>query len=99
LLESGRLTAVLIRADGERVRIRTMAPGTVVGEVTMYLGTVRSASVVSEEPSRLHCLTLRALEQMERDDPDLAHELHRAFARLLARRLTDSLRAMEAVLD
>jgi len=99
LLESGRLTAVLARADGERIRIRTMAPGTVVGEVTMYLRTVRGATVVSEEASRVYRLSERALAEMERDDPHLAHELHRAFARLLARRLTDSLRAMEAVLD
>jgi CRP-like cAMP-binding protein len=76
-----------------------MAPGTVVGEVTMYLRTVRGATVVSEEASRVYRLSERALAEMERDDPHLAHELHRAFARLLARRLTDSLRAMEAVLD
>jgi SulP family sulfate permease len=98
-LESGRLTALLNRATGDRVRLRTMAPGTVVGEVTMYLGTVRSASVVTEEPSRLYRLTAEALEAMERDDPELAGALHRALARLLSQRLTDVLRTMEALLD
>lgn len=99
LLESGRLTAVLTRATGDRVRLRTMFPGTVVGEVTMYLATVRGASVVTEQPSRLYRLTTQALEAMERDDPELAGAIHRAFARLLAQRLTDSLRTMEALLD
>ena len=99
LLESGRLTAVLTRATGDQVRLRTMFPGTVVGEVTMYLATVRGASVVTEQPSRLYRLTTQALEAMERDDPELAGAIHRAFARLLAQRLTDSLRTMEALLD
>ena len=99
LLESGRLTAVLMRPNGERVRLRTMAPGTIVGEVTMYLGTVRSASVVSDQPSRLYRLRRPAFEAMERDDPQLASSLHRAFAQLLAQRLTDSLRTLDAILD
>jgi sulfate permease, SulP family len=99
LLESGRLTAVFTPVKGDPVRLRTMAPGTVVGEVTMYLGTVRSASVVTEQPSRLYRLTTKALGDMERDDPELSGALHRALARLLAQRLTDSLRTMEALLD
>jgi SulP family sulfate permease len=98
-LESGRLTAVLTRAAGDRVRLRTMAPGTVVGEVTMYLGTVRGASVVADQASRLYRLTAHTLEAMERHDPELAGALHRAFARLLAGRLNDSLRTIEALLD
>jgi sulfate permease, SulP family len=98
-LESGQLTAVLTRPEGDRVRLRTMAPGTVVGEVTMYLGSVRGASVVTDKASRLYRLTAHTLEAMERNDPGLASALHRAFARLLARRLNDSLRTMEALLD
>jgi SulP family sulfate permease len=99
LLESGRLTAFFTPVRGDPVRLRTMAPGTVVGDVTMYLGTVRSASVVTEEPSRLYRLTREALKAMERDDPELSGALHGALARLLARRLTDSLRTIEALLD
>jgi sulfate permease, SulP family len=99
LLESGRLTAVLALPQGGQMRLRTMAPGTVVGEITMYLGTVRSASVVTERPSRLYRLTAAALETMERDEPKLAAALHRALARLLAQRLTDAQRTMEALLD
>ena len=99
LVESGRLTAVLTPTEGDAVRLRTMAPGTVVGELAMYLGTARIASVVTEEASRLYRLTAQALEAMERVDPELAGALHRALARLLAQRLTDSLRTMEALLD
>jgi SulP family sulfate permease len=76
-----------------------MGPGTVVGEITMYLGTVRTASVVSEAPSKLYRLTRSSLEEMERRDPQLASAVHRLFARLLADRLSDALRSMDALLD
>jgi SulP family sulfate permease len=97
-LESGRLTAQLIGPDGEPVRLQTMGPGTMVGEVSLYLGT-RTASVVSEEPSRLRRLTRENLEAMERRDPDLAAALHRLLARLLASRLADAQRTVRALLD
>jgi SulP family sulfate permease len=98
-LESGRLTVQLESPEGERMRLRTMGPGTVVGEVTLYLGTPRTASVVAEVHSRLHRLSADALARMERGDPTVAAAVHRMFARLLAERLTDTLNEVEALLD
>ena len=37
--------------------------------------------------------------RMQRDQPELAAAIHRMFARLLAERLSDALRSMEALLD
>jgi SulP family sulfate permease len=99
LLESGTLTAELAGEDGSLVRLRTMGPGTVVGEVGMYTGGARTASIVAEEPSRLLRLSRSALERMEREDPDLAAAIHRMFARSMAGRLTDTLRTIDALLD
>jgi sulfate permease, SulP family len=98
-LESGSLTAVLTRPEGGTVRLRTMAPGVAVGEVGMYLRSHRTASVVSETDSRLHRLSRRSLEEMQARDPELAAELHRAFASLLAQRLTDTMETMDLLLD
>jgi SulP family sulfate permease len=98
-LESGRLTAQLMSPEGEAVRIQTMGPGAVVGEVSLYGGTARTASVVSETPSKLHRLTKANLDDMERRDPELAAALHRVFARLLASRLADAQRTVRALLD
>ncbi|MGH2696627.1 MAG: SulP family inorganic anion transporter [Actinomycetota bacterium] len=98
-LESGRLTVQLESTEGGLMRLRTMGPGTVVGEVTLYLGTPRTASVVAEVPSRLHRLSADALARMERGDPTVAAAVHRMFARLLAERLTDTLNEVEALLD
>lgn len=98
-LESGRVTAQIVKPDGQTIRLRMMGPGTVVGEITMYLGTVRAASVVSDAPSRLYRLTRSSLEQMEQRDPKLAAAFHQLVAKLLADRLSDALRTMEALLD
>ncbi|HEX9235335.1 MAG TPA: cyclic nucleotide-binding domain-containing protein, partial [Actinomycetota bacterium] len=98
-IESGRVTA---QVDGDElgaVRLRTMGPGTVVGELPVYLGTERSASVVAEEPSVVYELTLEKFRRMEVKDPDLAAALHRLFARLLAQRLVDSQRTTSALMD
>jgi SulP family sulfate permease len=99
LLEEGLLTAQMGDEDGSEVRLRTMGPGTVVGEVGMYTGGVRTASIVAEERSRLLRLSRESLQAMERDDPALAAALHRMLARSLAARLTDTLRTIDALLD
>jgi len=96
-LESGRLAAVLERDDGSVMRLRSMAPGTVVGEITAYLGTPRSATIVAEARSVLHRLDRDALTTMEREDPDLATALHRRLARMLAQRLADTAEALRVM--
>ena len=99
LLESGRLTVEVATGDGKTVRLRTMGPGTVVGELTLYLGGTRNASVVTDGPSVVYRLRRSALEDMERRDPQMAATLHRLFARLLAERLAHNVETIKALLD
>jgi SulP family sulfate permease len=99
LLESGRLRAELVTPDGHRVRLRLMRPGVVVGEVAMYMGIPRTADVVTEVPSVVLRLDRKAIERMEAQEPALAAELHRWLATTLAERLSDTLRAFDALLD
>jgi SulP family sulfate permease len=98
-LESGRLTAELRQDDGDVIRLRSMGPGTVVGEVAMYLGTPRTASVVADRPSVLYRLSGEKLTGLERSDPAAAAAVHRLFARLLSDRLSDTLGSMSALMD
>ncbi|HVM12257.1 MAG TPA: cyclic nucleotide-binding domain-containing protein, partial [Actinomycetota bacterium] len=98
-LERGRLTARLRQPDGGWTRLRTMGSGTVVGEMAMYLGIPRSASVVAEEASVLYRLPDGAIGLMEERHPRVAAGLHRFFARLLSERLADTLRSLSALLD
>jgi SulP family sulfate permease len=87
-IESGRVTARLELANNKSLRLRTMGPGTVVGEVGMFMGGRRMASVVTEEECAVYRLTADALARMRRDNPALALAFHQFLIRLLAERLT-----------
>jgi len=65
----------------------------------MYIGGVRTASVVAISPTTLHRLSASKLKEMEQNDPYLAAALHKFMARLLAERLAGMNRTLEAVLD
>jgi SulP family sulfate permease len=87
-IESGRVTARLEMNDGKSIRLRSMGPGTVVGEVGMFLGGQRMASVVTEDECSVYRLTAEALDRMRHEDPALALAFHQFLVRLLAERLT-----------
>jgi SulP family sulfate permease len=69
------------------LRLRTMDPGTCVGEIGFYLGTPTSASVICERPVSALRLSLTRLQSLEEEDPQAALLLHRLVARRLAQRL------------
>jgi SulP family sulfate permease len=64
-----------------------MGAGTVIGEMGLYLGTPRSATVVTESPSVLYRLTLKNFEKLEEEHSVLAGMVHRFIVRTLANRL------------
>lgn len=99
LLKSGRLSSLMERPGGGTVRLRSMGPGTVVGEVGFYRGERRTASVVADAPSTVYRLSKQALEAMEQRDPQAAADLHRMVAGLLAGRVATTLRSHRAFMD
>jgi SulP family sulfate permease len=99
VLESGRLSVETVTPEGTRMRLRTLRPGVVVGEMAMYTGVARSADVVAETPSVVLRLSRESIERVEAEDPALAAALHRWLATTLSERLGDSLRAFDALFD
>jgi SulP family sulfate permease len=99
VLESGRLRIEMVTPSGTRMRLRTVRPGAVVGEIAMYAGVPRTADVVAETPSVVLRLGRASISRMEAEEPELAAALHRWLATALAERLSDSLRAYDALLD
>jgi SulP family sulfate permease len=99
VLESGRLSAELTTPEGTRMRLSSMSPGVVVGEIAWYLGAPRTADVVAETASVILRLSRTSIEQMEVAEPELAGALHRWLAKTLAHRLSDASRAFDALLD
>ena len=98
-VEAGLVSAQLELPDGKIMRLRSMRGGTTVGEMGMYLGNTRTASVVADRASIVHRLSKNALKEMEKKDPEVAALLHQWIARLLAERLAENNRTIEALLD
>jgi sulfate permease, SulP family len=98
-VEAGLVTAQLEFPDGQIVRLRSIRGGATVGEIGLYLGTVRTAAVVAARTSSVYRLSAEALQQMRAQDPEVAALLHEWIARLLAERLSENVRTIEALLD
>ncbi len=99
VLESGRLTVEMVTVEGTRMRLSTIRPGVVVGEVAHYAGVPRTADVIAETPSVVLRLSDSSMERLESEDPKLAAALHRWLATTLAGRLSETTRAFDELLD
>ncbi len=86
-LEWGQVSVNLEMPGNRMVRLRTMNPGTTIGEVGLYLGTPRTATVITEKPCTLSRLTRDGLERLEREEPGVAALLHKAMVRIESERL------------
>jgi SulP family sulfate permease len=87
-LESGRLTALLLRDGLSPMRLRTMLPGTVVGEISLYLTGTATATVEADGPSVVWHLDPEEFARLGENDPSAAAALHLFVARVLADRVT-----------
>ena len=99
VLESGRLGVETVTPEGTRLRLRTLRPGVVVGEITLYTDVPRTADVVAETPSVVLRIGRESIERLEAEEPELAAALHRWLATTMALRLTDRMRALDSILD
>jgi len=86
-IESGKITVLLELGGASNKRLQTMGAGTVVGEIGLYTKTLRTASVIAEQPSVLYKLSLKSFEKMQIDEPQIAGHFHQHIVRLLANRL------------
>jgi sulfate permease, SulP family len=68
-VETGRLNVILEGESGEMTRLRNIRSGTVVGEISMYLRSPRTAHVVTEQKCVLYRLTLEHWVKWKRKTP------------------------------
>jgi len=97
LLWTGRAKVEAVLANGKRLRLRTVKPGVVLGEIAIYRGGARTADVVAEVPSTVYRLARRQLLYLEQADPELALLVHRLCATTLAERLTIANRVVQSL--
>ena len=98
-IESGRVRVVVELDNGRLMRVRTMEAGTVVGEIGLYLGQPRLASVVTEEPGVILRLSAESLKRMQKENPALASAFHEFMVRVLAERVTQQNRTLRALVE
>ena len=87
-VERGEVSVMVHLEDGKRRRLRTLGPGSMVGEMALYSGQPRSADVVTETPCRAYRLSAERFARLERVDPAVVIEFHSFVVKLLAQRLT-----------
>lgn len=97
LLWTGRAKVEAVLANGKRLRLRTVKPGVVLGEIAIYRGGARTADVVAELPSTVYRLSRQQLRYLEQADPELALLVHRLCATTLSERLTIANRVVQAL--
>jgi SulP family sulfate permease len=98
-VESGLVSIELEMPNGKRLRLRSIRGGATVGEMGIYLGGARTASVLAARRSIVYKLSLQALKEMSVKDPTMAALFHEWIARLLAERIADNNRMFEALMD
>ncbi|QJW84945.1 cyclic nucleotide-binding domain-containing protein [Ramlibacter terrae] len=74
-VESGRLEVVKAGLRGANLRLAKVAPGSLIGEIALYTGQPRSATLVATEPAVLLMLTREARARMQAEQPALAAQL------------------------
>ncbi|MDH4441337.1 MAG: SulP family inorganic anion transporter [Rhizobium sp.] len=99
LLWKGRAKVEARLPNGRALRLRTVTPGVVLGEIAIYRGGPRTADVVAEMPSTVYRLVRRQLRHLEQADPQLALLVHRLCATTLAERLTIANRVVQSLHD
>ncbi len=73
------------------MRVRTLEPGTVVGEIGLYLHRRRTASVIVEEKGAAYRLTAAQLKKMEAERTPLALAFHQFIIWTLADRMSNQM--------
>ena len=96
-IKSGRIT-VELRSSNNKIRLKSMSTGTVVGEVSLYLKTQATASVISNTACKTYFLSHKNFEKLNKETPERAAELHTYIVKLLSDRLAKSNATIQALM-
>jgi SulP family sulfate permease len=97
-VEKGEVSIHLELEGNRRARLRTIGPGSVVGELGFWVGSKRTASVIADSPTVAYRLTQAALAEMRTTEPELVTAFQDFMVRLLAERLVATTHTLETVL-
>ena len=87
VLESGEIDIYKEMDDDRKVKLSSLMPGAVIGEVTLFSNESRSATAVAGRDSEAICLNKLPLAELFREDREILVILSMNITRILARRL------------
>jgi SulP family sulfate permease len=98
-VKDGRLRVSFFTEAGHTIRLREIGEGNWVGEVGYYLDQPASATVKAMGPCTVAFLSDETIKKLAQEDSETGRNFHLFMARLLAERLADSNRVIEALRD
>ena len=84
----GRVGIIVKLEDGRSVRVRSLGPGTTIGEMGLLSHRVRSATIEAEVPTILYELTVDAYERIKNEYPDVTNALLNYVVAIMSERLS-----------
>jgi sulfate permease, SulP family len=93
----GRVGVVVNGGNRPKVRVRSLGPHTMIGEMGLIAGQDRSATIEAEVPSLLYVLKADAFERVRATNPALFQALLAYVVTVMAERLSFANRAIEAL--
>jgi len=98
-IEAGQATVDLKGNNDAHIRLKTLGPGAIVGEVAFYLGGPRTASVIARTKVVAWQFTQTGLRRVQAEAPDLAVAFHKGMASILAARLSSTNRLVQFLMN
>jgi len=95
-IERGSCSAAIRAADGSTIRLRKFGPGAFFGEMALYMGQTRTASVVADTNVKLRRINGSALAELADRDPGALSAFHELMARAMAERIAFQNRRLAA---
>jgi len=90
IVDSGEFEIYVDTPDGNGIRLRKVVAGSILGEMGIYLGAQRTASVRATTDGCIMVLDKEALTRMHAERPALALKFNRFIIGVLAGRLSHS---------
>jgi SulP family sulfate permease len=98
-IESGQATVDLKGDNDTHIRLKTLGPGAIVGEIAFYLGGPRTASVFARSKVTAWQFTHTDLQKVQNEAPELAVAFHKGMASMLAGRLSSTNRLVQFLMN
>lgn len=98
-LDSGEVTVEYRTDDSRSVRLAASGPGTILGELSLYLDRPASATVIATQPSIAYRLSAENLNHLEHEQPTASVVLHRYLLKRVGQRLISALETIDALAD